>query len=736
MRHALWFGMKVVPGAMPAARMRFAACARYSTGARRYIAPQELERVAKRLGHAPDEPLHDALTMYLRTSRDARMRRTASTALASLAQRPVLDAPLVSLALAAKLAVSDGRVLDILSELQEAHPAWKPTAADYTHLLHTLCRQRDADALLVWDTMRAENIHVPMNAVNATIATALVHAPMERVRTLLDEAGDIDALDKVGCTSLLQGLCHRYADAHDRSEAFPDTLDGPTLDELHAVALRLHALLQDTNDGVGWHAYLTYVGLCDGPSAATDAAAELVRARTLVPDAWTLSTLALCHAHHAPPQSCDEALECLDMLERAVHIRPGRYVVAMMIQCILGHAVRIGTRRVRATPDPGQTVEAQALYQEARILYNLRPDAALVHPLIEAHCNAFVPAIDAAYALLRDLLPPPRSLLDRWKKPPAPLTDLGTFYPIVMACARLHDIPRALALLKQMDNITIPPHVATTLVLRLWEVCTTFDEAWQVYQAVHAIGQLDEGSYAQLVAACCRLHLYEDPEKEPCSVPPAYPLQILGDMRAAKLHPSPKTYTVLLDYYAKSPRATLAGVHATHELIKRDVHLEPDLVLINTLMNAYSHVDAPAHVLGIWDRLVVLCTNADKLAFMDEVSLVVVLDACGHAGLLSAARRALDTARKLERGRGVLVGKDALDAWIECLARCGRVAEAIDVVFGMPPELPDQKTLETLLRFGASARQRGALSSEMWAALRERIALTFPATYPYVAHIA
>ena len=119
-----------------------------------------------------------------------------------------------------------------------------------------------------------------------------------------------------------------------------------------------------------------------------------------------------------------------------------------------------------------------------------------------------------------------------------------------------------------------------------------------------------------MLALVCR-HTIQDER-----APPELALQVLGDMRHAGFHPSAQTYTVLLDYYAKV-HAGLAGVRATHALIQRDVQLEPDLVLIHALMNAYNYAGAPAQVLGIWDSLVVLCHNASG-TLVDDITVTIV----------------------------------------------------------------------------------------------------------------
>ena len=726
---------------LPAGQTQVRTSASASAG-RNYISPQNFERIARSLNkEGLDTDACHALALYLRTSRDTRKRNTARTVLDALEGRSNLSSRLVSLVLAARLAASEAPGMSTLNDLCGEYPEWIPNGEDYLHLLHTLCRQKHVDALKVWRTMLDKGIPVPPKATNAVLSSALLHAPMCEVRWMLEQLGGIHQLDRVGLTSLLHGYCNRFADASfpcSSLDSAKASLDAPSEAEIHDMADRLYTLIQDTQDAVGWHAYITYQGLQYGFQAAVQCAESAISRQVLTPDAWTMTTLALSHIHHAPPISCDEALSVLARLQSVTSLRADRYVTALFVQALLGYTVRIGYQRFsRPSYDPGKTAEAQAFLEEVCFSYDLQPDAALLQPLIEAHCYAFVPALDAAYSLLSYLKPiPERSFL--WRRARTnPRTDLGTYYPLLMACVRLQQVSRAIDLLNEMEHIHVPPHAASTIVVQLWGACTTYEEAWGVYRAMQRIGSFDAASYAHLLAVCCRLELCEDADDTTTSpMPTSYPLQLLGDMRGARFHPSPTSYTILLDYFAKSPRATLASVQATHELIKRDTRLEPDLILINALMNAYNHVQAPAQVLGIWDSLVVLCTNANSLAFLDEVSLVVVLDACGRSGLLSAARRALDTARQLEcmMGNPSLVNKNALDAWIECLARCGRLEEAIGVLFTMN-DTADTKTLQTLVRFAAAAHSRGAFSPDAWETMRARVRNTFPHLWKDVAQI-
>lgn len=728
---------------------------------RAYVHPQELERIARQAGAGADPQACRALCKYLGSaSTDPKKVSIAQLALDALATKGgARSSALVSLEWAAHLATTPVPSLAGLQALQTKYPAWHPGAAEYTPLLHKLCRLRHPEALEVWQAAYNTGVCVTPSTTNALLSTALAHAPMASMREIVAQMGGVPSLDRIGLTTLLQGYVHRWADAEvledDASEwdemslrptrdSAVRLLDAPERPEIEAVAGQLLPLLHESRDSIGWHAYIGYQCLFDDFAEILQTTKHTIEQGVLTPDGWTLSTLVRGFLHDRPPLRGEAALALLTELEAWVPVRPGRHVLTMLLHSVLGHRVRLGTRKLsRPIPDIERTADAHGFLDEATALYNVEPDAALLQPLLEAYCFAFVPAYDTAYALLQQLRAPPRrSILDRWRPKKAVRTDYGTYFPLLMACVRLRTLPRALALLSEMEVGVVPLHAGRALIQRLWSISSTYEEAWEVYQSVERLGGLDAPGYAALIADACQLSLAETAGGGVCPVPPALPLQILGDMRTHRFHPSPTTYTVLLQAYAKSPRATLASVQVTHELIKRDVHLEPDLILIHALMNAYNHVDAPAQVLGIWDSLVVLCTNTSSLRYMDEVSLVVVCDACGHAGLLSAARRAVETARWLDEEeerrsggkRGRIVTKNALDAWVECLARCGQLCEAADVVFAMPDA--DAKTVGTLARFAAAAYRRGQWTEAQWQTLRENLTAEFPACTDTLAQIA
>ncbi|WFD29473.1 hypothetical protein MSPP1_000482 [Malassezia sp. CBS 17886] len=755
-----------------------------SAGERRTLAP--LPRI---IADAREE-----LVRYLRSTAsagDARTRAVADTCADVVARvfgTQMDDGAWYSLALHAAIlrgstgtgrrdTMQEQRPDAIFCALRARFPAWEPSRGDWDFVVLTLTRQREAGAAAAAALAMPSSLR--RTTANALLSVCVASEPMDSVRAL---AARLSPLDAVGLSILVDGLCKRWVggmrdDACSGGGAPTDGGDPftPLAEEIHAAAAALRHTLTSApqRDAIAWHALLVYEGVFLGSAHAMATARAALAEDRFAADAWTLSTLLLAHTGTLDSlRTSDEALALLDTVAQAVGVPVGRHAVAIALRALLGRAPRIG-QTGGAPPHASDEVDANALY-EAQRLYNdacarfaLRADAALVQPLIDAHCAAFVPDVDAACALLAHVTPPPRRRLARfWLHRDAArgAPDLGLFHPILLACAKVHDPARAVGLLETMARLRVRvPHAATdTLVQHLCHACVSHSDARGVYRAMHALGAWDADAFERVLLLFCRMDA-DEPWLAPSNV-----LAVLHDMRAASLHPSPRVYTVVLDFLGKHPHATPAAVRAAHELIKRDLTLEPDQILINALMNAYGHVQEPAQVLGLWDSLVVLCANTGgQPRFIDPVTVIIVCDTCGRAGLLSAARDAVRVASTMGRATGwcgrvpdenaltggpaegdgngkalssghggghiphphdfrdtspshasaarsPLITKGVLDAWIECLARCGHLPEAVDVLFReMGNRAPvalraDAKTTSTIFAFARNAQARVA----------------------------
>ncbi|WFD05036.1 hypothetical protein MVES1_000361 [Malassezia vespertilionis] len=661
------------------------------------------------------------LTEYLHsTAPCTRSRRIAqSVAMHDVSEGPCkLPEALVSLRLAASLHTAPS--LAAFTSVRAQHAHWTPSPQDWDMVLCTLARARHGDTRACWEAMQHANIAPSASGVHLYIAATAPNAPAATLDAIVDEIGV--AIDRVSLSVLLQAYCKRIV-AHDTAD----------LGRARRVAEALRVALGGAQDRVGWNTWLQYMALVQSMENVLEHAHRAGVQHAFKADSFTFSILAEGYARSGQVQTCDDALRIVERIQNTIHVRPGRIAASIFLKAILRTADPFPLH-------PHALFEAHSFFDEVRHLYNIQPDPAMVQPLVEAHCSAFVPDLDAACALLRVFVAslPPKLAFFRWRTAPhkIPKADLGLYYPILLACARMKNLPRALLLLSAMAShkLRVPSHAAHTLLHKLWQACTTYKQAWDMYTAVHALRSFDATTYARVLAHFCKLRLAASLESSIIPPPPVYALHMLADMRAAHMHPTAQTYTVLLNFFAKSERATEAIVQATHELIKRDVQLEPDLILINALMNAYNHVDAPVKVLGIWDSLVVLCTNTNSAHYLDDVSLAIVCDTCGRAGMLGAARRAVRTVQQLERARkGTLYSKTAQDAWVECLARCGHLEEAAHVALD-EMEAPDAKTLQTLLKFAASAQ--GDVGGDVrFQEMRTRVRTKYPGVWGDVCSI-
>ncbi|PWN48603.1 hypothetical protein IE53DRAFT_389180 [Violaceomyces palustris] len=532
-------------------------------------------------------------------------------------------------------------------------------------------------------------------------------------------------------------------------------------------------------------------------------------------------------------------------------------------------------------PSLYQIREAQNLYDHVRRI-GMDPDAAMVYPLILAYADSFLPDVKACLRLVEDLMEARGKgdlTSDKESSGPSSL-DLPICNAILRGCCKSRDLDSARSMLRLMkaNGLKISSSSKVGIATSLIKASNGWKESFEMYRMVGSLKRgnsesnvgYDAHGYRTLLdtfmklafkggedledlewigldnhegrsrwslgsrrsrtrnvsgfPSSCRpsssaaLTYYEDDFDSHLDgvAPPDLLMALLRDMLESGHRPTAVTYTSLLDYYGKSGKASFRGVFATHELLKLDEELEPDLALINALMNAYNRAGAPGPVLSIWQSLVTSRVPPDS------ATLSILLDTCGRSGMLSFARKAIASVRRLEgemertrrrtrrsgsscgdrdktidgdseegMGEGVkstAMNKRAWDAWIECLARCGRLEEAIEAVFGSmrseilkqhghPPPTspspqgtetvensstpsnwiqtirpilddrgdivgPDKKTLQTLLKFAAHERDGGtsrpndegtssstrdrSLASSCWHEIRRRVREEMP----------
>lgn len=562
-------------------------------------------------------------------------------------------------------------------------PHWQPDAADWSEALGALVERAPLAAVWShWRAMLAAGAAPHTAALNALLARLFADEQAGGVQRVLTHTG-LDALGVTGLEIVVRGCCVRT------DSAFAEILPAA------GRALR-RALEAGARHAGAWHALLLHDARVFGWERMWATARSALELHAFTPSDQTVATLLRGYISHVAIATSDDALHAADCASSIAGVPPERASYSLLLRTVLGTQAELA-----------RTHEGVLLYQALRQRH-VAPDAVLVQPLVDALCSAFVPALEPALALLDDVLPAKYGFFSR---PPCARSPahVSIFCALLGACAELGALDTAAVLFERMKVHGVPLDAGRALLhcRMLVRAAVSHEDAFRVYRAAAALRAFDRSGYERLLHFFCKHQL-----GAPC--PPEHPLEILGDMRAAGYFPSAQTYTVLLDYYGKTPGSSPVSVRVVHELIKRDHAVKLDLILINTLMNAYNRTGAPAEAVAIWSSLVLLSRGTRR--YMDDVSLAIVCDTCGRANMPGVARHAMQTAARLDAVPGArrLLTKAAYDAFVECLARCGAVIEATDVVATMkarPDTHPDAKTLDTLLKLARRAGHDAAVVS-------------------------
>ncbi|PWY97184.1 hypothetical protein BCV70DRAFT_195962 [Testicularia cyperi] len=676
----------------------------------------------------------------------------------------------------------------VFADLRRQHSHWQTSSVEWnlvaSYLADTGQYQRACE---LW-TQMLDHGTLPGTDIRNTMV--LLHFRNRNLQEAEQQLLDLEQQKELGLESLARAVVGFTSAAADALVPSDGTMTSP----VHRYAAALRELLFDADDppnGVAaWVALLRYDAHFNGPSQAIDTAK-----RAGMQGAVTSGMLAVLLQLHTDRlqglQTSDEAIELLDSItavDATGKARPGPECYQHLLVALLGGSTpstQSDDYDSGGVATPNQIREAQLLYDHIRQEQSVRPTAQMVGPLLSAYCNAFLPSLPSALSLVQDLLDhapsaSPVARPRRWgesysgsrlKKSttssdgPSDMADLVTTF--VSACTRQRDLSMAQELLGRLRRagLGLDAGVKASIATQLLSVATTWREAFDLYQQVarlqpvssssgSASPEFTERGYVAILEAFRELGCAttgSTGDRTRGAAPPEYLLQILQDMRGSGYRPSCSVYTSILNYYSKLDEPSYEGVKATHEILKQDATLDPDLALINALMNGYNRVDEPAVVLAIWDSLMASRQQ------IDGVTLSIFFDTAGRHGLLALARRAILTIRRAEAEkrelgddgsassapgwkivRPSLMNKGAWDAWLECLARCGRLEEAIELAFGeMRRSLlreaidtrrisflvarssrapirdtdgtvvgPDAKTFGTLLRFAAKERDR------------------------------
>lgn len=191
-------------------------------------------------------------------------------------------------------------------------------------------------------------------------------------------------------------------------------------------------------------------------------------------------------------------------------------------------------------------------------------------------------------------------------------------------------------------------------------------------------------------------------------------MTMFNDMRPLQIQPTIHTYTSML--HACGQYRDRYVLDKIHQQIKVDLYLDPDIGIYNSLMDAYNRTEDGEAVLDIWQTISMPASYSNITP--DQTSVSIVLDSCGHNGLVSRAR----TIWKWLKRTQFILNTNNYNSYIECLCReDGRTGwdEAIEIVKEemSTPDRPlhgspivDMKTVNTLISF---AKKKNFKASEI-----------------------
>ncbi|KAF9486296.1 hypothetical protein BDN70DRAFT_869771 [Pholiota conissans] len=216
---------------------------------------------------------------------------------------------------------------------------------------------------------------------------------------------------------------------------------------------------------------------------------------------------------------------------------------------------------------------------------------------------------------------------------------------------------------------------------------------------------LNEYGYLAILKEYCRIAFSGDLE-----VPIVTEFfSIVQDMRLAKVPITNAVYNTFLHAvgvtgtrikHTGQLKRLIDSTRRVHDFLTLDASITPDATLWNQLMNTYQRLGCFAEACRLWE--VMYLTGR-----FDQISINIMLDACGFMGNLRVARSMLT---KLEKAR-INLDLRNWNTWVECLCRTGRFEEAIDVVLVKIRQNgyePDLQSVRVLLKFARKLPMQGA----------------------------
>lgn len=456
--------------------------------------------------------------------------------------------------------------------------------------------------------------------------------------------------------------------------------------------------------------------------------AESYRSSGFKLDKYTLNTLV--KAASKDVSTMEEGVEILEKLEEIVGKSSDRRSWTMLVKGILAH--------------PNGTIkEAMKLYQEARDR-SIPVDSAMVQPLLTSLLEPS--PTPATFIIAKDLYEDLSTSSRSYSTGP----DSGIYITLLRACANINcpdlDFSRTLIGDMRERSIRLDGKVVTWHIIALMRAADSFESAFECYDSIRSLDAavLNLQSYNTILSAFTSLSF---PPRIPNGIPPSAPppliLEFLSDMRRTQNPPDVITYTLLLSYYSRSTSSSASSIAHIHSLIKLDINLDPDTILFNSLMMAYSRVGAYSAAYRIWDTM--RLNHRYTSGGVDTSSISIILDTCTWEIERNKKTLKVIVEGNEERGEkiwlelrkeGFELNLKNWESYLEYLCRAGRIDDAINVVFvemgngeGRIGPLAEKTTLETLMKF--SRRFEGKFVQ-----VKERIRIERPELWEEVKDVA
>ncbi|ORY91647.1 hypothetical protein BCR35DRAFT_298894 [Leucosporidium creatinivorum] len=438
----------------------------------------------------------------------------------------------------------------------------------------------------------------------------------------------------------------------------------------------------------------------------------------------SLSTLAVEGAKGL--RTVEEGVRLLEDLEDATGLAADRRAWSIVLQGLLA--------------GPGGLPEALKLHQEARDR-SIQPDSTMIQPLLTALLSPSSSASPESLSVAKELYDDLSQASRAYSTSP----DHSIYITLLRACADpIHpdlDFSRTLIADMRERGVRLDGASAPWHIIALMRASSSYEEAFQAYDQIRALDvtALDQKAYNAILSAFTSLSFPSSPlsNSDDLTAPQLLIMEFLSDMRHSS-PPSPPnsyTYSLLLTYYSRTSSASASQIAHLHSLLKLDINLDPDTALFNSLMGAYSRVGAFNAAYRVWETM--LANSRNEATRVDQTSLSILLDTCGHDGAATALNRAERVWRDVAEGRVEGIEKrnrNNWEAYVECMCRFGRFEEAEKGVFeemgvrGEPS--PTSSTLEILLKM----TRRGG--DERWKSVRERVLREMPELWGEVKDVA